>query len=34
MDEVFKRMKKEKKFRGVITEVVVEALKRFLRDKN
>jgi len=34
MDEVFKRMKEKQQFRGVITEVVVEALRVFLRDKN
>ena len=34
MDEVLKRVREKQQFRGVITEVVVEALRAFLSDKN
>ena len=32
MDEVFKRMKEKRQFRGLITEVVVEALRQFFDE--
>ena len=34
MEEVFKRMKKKMQYKGFITEVVVEALRAFLSDKD
>lgn len=30
MDEVLKRVREKKQFRGILTEVVVEALRSFL----